>query len=190
MKFSNVFLIFTIAILAFAYRLLPNVPNFSPVLATFLFIGVASKSKWKSFFVVFSLFYLSDFILNNTVLSIYYPDKEGIIWFSNYMIFTALSYIIIYILGKAFGNKNSIFNILNLSIVSSILFFVLTNTGSWIFDPFGLYPNTISGLFASIVAGIPFFQTSLLADLCFVSFFFFIYHGARLIIPQLSYEKK
>lgn len=175
MKFNNILLVLVIAVFAFAYRLIPNVPNFSPVLAIFLFAGVSMKKNWKILLGVFGLYLFSDFILNNTILSVYYPENEGIIWFSKYMIFTCISYVLVFGLGQLFGNRNSILNVIGLSITSSILFFVITNAGAWIFDPFNLYPNNISGLFASLVAGIPFFQTSILADLCFVSIFFFVF---------------
>ena len=140
------------------------------------------KKNWKIIFGIFALYLVSDFILNNTVLSVYYPDNTGLIWFSDYMIFTSISYLAIFGLGQLFGKKNSIINVVGLSIVSSVLFFVLTNIGAWVFDPFNLYPNNISGAFASLLAGIPFFQTSIIADVCFVAILFFIY--------QLSTSKK
>lgn len=175
MKLNNVFLVVAIALLAFAYRLLPNVPNFSPVLAIFLFAGISMKKNWKIFLTVFGLYLLSDFILNNTILSVYFPDNEGIIWFSNYMIFTSISYFLIFFIGKRLGKASSILNVLGLTILSSVVFFLLTNIGSWVFDPFQLYQNNLGGLVSSIIAGIPFFQTSVIADICFVSIFFFIY---------------
>lgn len=178
MKFNNIILVVAIALLAFAYRLLPNVPNFSPVLAIFLFAGISMKRNWKIFAAIFGLFILSDFILNNTVLSMYFPENEGVIWFSEYMIFTSISYFLIFVLGRSLGKSSSMLNVIGLSIVSSFIFFVLTNAGAWVFDPFQLYPNNAGGLLASIVAGIPFFKTSILADLCFISIFFFIFQLA------------
>jgi hypothetical protein len=175
MKISNILLVLGIAILAFAYRLIPNVPNFSPVLAVFLFAGIALKNNWKLLLVVFSMYLASDFILNNTILSVYFPETEGVIWFSTYMIFTGISYLLIFGLGQLFGKSNSITNVIGLTLISSIVFFVLTNIGSWVFDPFNLYANNLSGALAALVAGLPFFQTSILANLCFVSIFFFIY---------------
>ena len=186
MKLSKVFLVIAIVILAFAYRLIPNVPNFSPLLAVFLFAGTVMKNNWKGLLAIAGLYLVSDFILNNTIYSSFFPDQEGVIWFSNYMIFTLTSYCIVFGLGKLYGKPNSVLNIAGLSIGSSLIFFILTNTGAWIFDPFHIYPNNIAGLVASLAAGVPFFQTSLFADLAFAGVFFAIFHAVKSRIPELG----
>ena len=175
MKLRNILIVLIIALLAFSYRFLPNVPNFSPIMAIFLFSGIILKN-WKMLVGVLGLFLMSDIILNNTVFASYFPDHSGLVIFPKYMIFTVLCYLLIFGLGKFLGNKNSITNVLGLSLSSSLLFFILTNTGAWVFDPTNLYTNDISGLFTSLIAGIPFFRTSVFADLFFVSIFFFIYN--------------
>lgn len=190
MKLNNIILVVAIALLAFVYRFIPNMPNFSPVTAIFLFAGIASlKNNWKILIGVFGLYLVSDFVLNNTVLAQFYPESNGIIWFSTYMIFTTISYLLIFAIGKLFGNQKSMMNVAILSVLSSVVFFVLTNAGAWIFDPMNLYPNGISGLFMSLTAGIPFFGTSVLADLFFVSIFFFVYQFSKERLSKLAYAK-
>ena len=51
------------------------------------------------------------------------------------------------------------------AIVSSVLFFAITNFGMWLFS--GIYPRTLAGFEACYVAAIPFFQNTLAGDLFF-----------------------
>lgn len=49
------------------------------------------------------------------------------------------------------------------ALASSVLFFVITNFGVWLFT--GFYPLTLAGLAACYVAAIPFFQNTVAGDL-------------------------
>ena len=175
MKSNKYILGLVIVLLAIVYRLIPNLPNFSPITAAFLFSGAVISKKNGSLLAVLFLVLLSDFILNNTVLRVFFTESTGIIWFSKYMIFTFASYILIYFLGKYAINKLTIGRIAISSIIASLIFFLLTNMGAWIFDSMNLYPNNLSGLFMSLAAGIPFLQTSLISDLLFSGILFGIY---------------
>ena len=64
-------------------------------------------------------------------------------------------------------------SILGTTIVSTILFFVLTNTGAWLANPF--YTQDFSGLLLAFEAGLPFALNSLLGNLFFVGVFFYGY---------------
>src|SRR4029079_8764176 len=49
------------------------------------------------------------------------------------------------------------------AIASSVLFFVITNFGVWLFT--GFYPLTMAGLATCYIAAIPFFQNTVVGDL-------------------------
>ena len=66
---------------------------------------------------------------------------------------------------------------------SSVLFFVLTNFGMWLFS--GFYPRTVSGLEACYVAAIPFFQNTLAGDLFYAAVLFGGFALLERIVPQL-----
>ncbi|MFI6423510.1 DUF6580 family putative transport protein [Promicromonospora sp. NPDC050880] len=55
---------------------------------------------------------------------------------------------------------------LGLGVGGSLWFFAWTNFGVWLMD--GLYPQTLDGLLASYVAGLPFLRTMLLGNLVLV----------------------
>ncbi len=183
MKINKYIIGVVIVISALLYRMLPNLPNFSPVAATFLFAGVVFSQRKGSFWLVLGLLYLSDFALNNTILRGFYPEATGLIWFSKYMIFTMLSYVLIFAVGRTL-KKIKVIPIVVLSVLSSTIFFLLTNAGAWIFDPLNLYPDSLSGLIASYLAGLPFYQTSLVADLVFSAVLFGSYVAINRIVPK------
>ena len=57
-------------------------------------------------------------------------------------------------------------------LLSSTLFFVLTNVAVWAFSDGTRYPHTASGLVACFVAAIPFFRNSLVSMALFVPLLF------------------
>ena len=55
--------------------------------------------------------------------------------------------------------------------VGSIVFFLITNLGSW-FAMTEDYPRTLAGLVDCYIAGLPFFRNTLTGDLVFSAAFF------------------
>lgn len=53
-------------------------------------------------------------------------------------------------------------------LLSNLFFFFWTNFGVWLLDSWGMYPNTLTGLLQSYVAGIPFLRLQLASTLLFV----------------------
>ena len=69
------------------------------------------------------------------------------------------------------------------AIASSVLFFIITNFGMWMFS--GIYPRTVAGLSACYVAAIPFFQNTLAGDLFYATLLFGGFRIAELMMPRL-----
>jgi hypothetical protein len=69
------------------------------------------------------------------------------------------------------------------TVISSLLFFLLTNLGAWMTS--GLYARSAEGLMQAYVAGIPFFQNSLLGNLVFVAVIFGGYHLLKKNVSSL-----
>ena len=68
--------------------------------------------------------------------------------------------------------------------LSSVLFFVVTNFGMWLFS--GFYPRTLGGLEACYVAAIPFFQNTVAGDLFYATLLFGGFRVAELLVPALG----
>ncbi len=72
-------------------------------------------------------------------------------------------------------------------------FFVWTNFGVWLTEGYGMYPNTLGGLFASYVAGLPFVRLQLLSALISVPLVLMLLHaleqGWQIIVRPQVLEK-
>ena len=69
------------------------------------------------------------------------------------------------------------------AILTSLVFFLITNFGMWLFS--GFYPITYAGLVACYTAAIPFFQNTIAGDLFYVVLLFGGFRVAELMLPQL-----
>jgi hypothetical protein len=167
MKLNKYLLGLGLIIAAIGYRFLPHAPNFSPMNAIFLFAGATLLRKYASLVGILALVYLSDFALNNTLLRGFYPDVDGIVWFSTYMIANVVSFIAIFGIGQFINSKNKGLKVAGGALLASAVFFLFTNIGSWAFDPLNMYANSFGGLIACLGAGIPFFQHQVIGDLVF-----------------------
>jgi len=161
---NRVSIIGVLIICAAAYRLIPHPYNFAPITGMALLAGSYLKSK-KSLAILLPLvaLFVSDIILNNTLYRSFY-QSEGFVLFQPYMITTFLSLILIVGIGMLV-KKFKLFQIIGASVGSSVLFFTVTNFGSWLEIP--LYPKNLIGLTECFAAGLPFFPATVFGDLVF-----------------------
>ncbi len=153
--------LFTISAIIFAlamFRLLPHLPNVSPVAAMALFGGAYYADKRMAFLVPFLALFLSDLVLG----------------LHNSMIFVYAGFALTVAIGFLLKGRVTITNTAFATVISSVLFFLLTNLGAWMTS--GLYARSAEGLMQAYVAGIPFFQNSLLGNAVFVAVIFGGYH--------------
>ncbi len=161
---SRVTIIGLLILAAASYRLIPHPYNFAPITGMALLAGSYLKSnKALAFLLPLVALLLSDIILNNTLYRGFY-QSEGIVLFQPYMIATFLSIGLIVGIGM-FVKKFKLLHIIGASIGSSVLFFVVTNFGSWLTIP--LYPKNLIGLIECYTAGLPFFPATVFGDLVF-----------------------
>ena len=139
----------TVSAIIFAlalFRLLPHWPNVSPVAAMALFGGAYFSDKRMAFIVPFVALFLSDLIIG----------------LHDSMIFVYAGFSLTVIIGFWLKSRITITTTAFSVIVSSVLFFLLTNFGAWMTS--ALYVKSAEGLMQAYVAGIPFFQNSLLGN--------------------------
>lgn len=168
-------------ILAAAFsRLLPHPDNVTPIAATALF-GAAffTKKYWAIIIPIVALF-ISDLFLNNLVYANLYPEYyESFMLFGPDAIFVYSAIALTALLGMNVLKSNiSPGRLIGTSIIASLLFFVLTNFGSWLMLPF--YPKTVAGLSACFAAGLPFLRNTMMGDL----FFVFVLFGSYALIAR------
>ncbi len=151
----------TVSAIIFAlalFRLLPHLPNVSPVAAMALFGGAYFADKRMAFIIPFVALFLSDLLLG----------------LHNSMIFVYAGFGLTVAIGFLLKNRVTITNTAFAVLGSSVLFFLLTNFGAWMTS--GLYVKSAEGLMQAYMAGIPFFQNSLLGNAVYAVVIFGGYH--------------
>lgn len=165
--------VFFIAVVS---RLLPHYPNFTPIESIALFGGTYLAYKKLSYILPLVALYLTDIILNNTLLRSFFPDQEGFIWFSDYMIYSFIAIIGIAFIGRLIRKKVKPTTVLIGAGGSSVLFFIISNFGVWLSSP--IYSKSVSGLIECYTMALPFFRNSFLSTIVFSAVLFGIYEIA------------
>lgn len=165
-------------LLAALSRLLPHPPNFSPVEAIALFGGAYFASRAWALLVPLAAMLVSDLVLAATIGSSYAGYLGGISFWSVYACIALSTLLGLGLRGRIGGAR-----LLGYSLAGSVLFFVVTNFGAWLASPF--YPQTAAGLGAAYVAGIPFFQWTVLGTLAYAVILFGGFALLRRHVPAL-----
>jgi len=136
-----------------AARFLPHPVNFTPVLGLGIFVGHLSRRN--SFLAAFMLILL---VVSDLALGFY----EGIS-----MVY--LSYLLAFTFG-AMIRRRAVSNVLLSGISTSVLFFIFSNLGVWIWS--GIYENSLSGLFQCYIMALPFFPNTVFSTVATVALTF------------------
>ena len=155
------YIIFTI--IGVLSRLLPHLPNMTAVGATSLFMGAKYGVK-KSMIVLFTTMLIADSV----------KGLHSVMWATYGSLFLTI------LIGKFIASKQNMKWIVGGALLSSVLFFVITNFAVWLAPNF-MYEKTISGLLACYTMAIPFFRNSIVGDMVYTALFFGGFELVRLI---------
>lgn len=141
---------FVVALLAVGLlsRFIPHYPNFTAIGAMAIMGGAVLKNPLQSILLPLGALFISDIIINNVIYA-----GEGFTFFYASAAFV-YGAVLLTILISRFARKLNVKNYLGLAILSSIIFFFATNFGTWATG--SMYPRTMEGLLAALVAGIPY----------------------------------
>ncbi len=167
------FVLALIAIVALG-RILFHPFNFTPIGAIALFAGTYLTDKRKAFLFPLIALLVSDIVIELTGGRGFYPD----------MIFVYGSFALITALGFLLRGREQRQTIMVASLVSSLLFFFITNFGTWLM--YDIYPKNGEGLINCYIAGIPFFKGTVMGDLFYNIILFTSYALARWRFPVLA----
>ncbi len=162
---SRVIALSSLILIAAFSRLIPHMPNFTPVLAIALLGGANFSSKKLAFIVPIAAMLLSDLFIG----------------FHSTMFVVYAGFATTVLMGMAIRNKQSVLNIGAATLASSLLFFVITNFGVWITT--NLYAHTLQGLTACYISAIPFFGNSLTGDIFYSALLFGSFNLVALKFP-------
>ena len=133
---------------ATASRLIPHPANFTAIGAMALFSGALFRDKRLAFLLPLVAMMATDLILG----------------FHASMIPVYACFAITVFIGMKIQNRQSAITVAAGSLVSSVVFFLVTNLPFWYAD-MSLYPLTWKGLLESYTAALPFFGNQLSGDL-------------------------
>ena len=140
-------------------RVIPHPPNFSPVTAIALFGGLNFSDKRVAYSVPLVILFLSDLILGISLINLF--------------VYTGFITVVF------LGTKIKSINFGNI-ILSSFIFFLISNFGVWIIG----YPKNIEGLILCYTMAIPFFGYSIAGDLFFGYLFKFSFRRISSILQR------
>jgi hypothetical protein len=154
-----------------------SLPNFAPLMAAAL-CGAVFIPGWLGLVVPVAALLVSDALLN-----VHY----GVPVVSSQLLWTLPGYLIAVGLGWMIRERRGgLLAILGGTLVASVLFYLITNTGSWL--GLAAYPQNFTGWIQSLTVGLPgypptwvFFRNSLVSDLLFAAFFVAV---ERVLVPM------
>lgn len=127
-------------VIAVLTRLVPHLPNFTPVTAIALFGGLHLSNKVMAYALPLTVMAISDLFLG----------------FSSITVFVYFAFVVVSFIGTQ--SKKASFSAI---LLSSVSFFIITNFGVWLLG----YPKTWTGLAECYTLALPFFRNALLGDL-------------------------
>lgn len=158
-------------------RLLPHEYNFTPVGAIALFAGTYITNKRLALLLPMAIMLFSDLMLELFYGTGFYRD----------MLFVYGSFALIATLGFALRNRVQAPTIAGASLLSSLIFFLITNFGTWLM--YDIYSHTPAGLYSAYLAGLPFLKGTLTGDFIYNALLFGIFALAMRRYPALAAVK-
>jgi hypothetical protein len=152
-----------LSLLVVISRFLPHPPNFTPVIALFVFFAGVGSPLLLSLVISFAFIVGSDAIIG------FYDGIE----------YVYLSYLSSFLVGRLFSVKksnnywshaiqSSIFG----GVFGSVLFFAISNFGVW--KTTTMYASTWEGLITCYIMALPFFQATVLSTVGSVALFYVV----------------
>jgi hypothetical protein len=139
-------------------RLLPHMWNMTPVVGATLFAGVYLGKRYALAIPAIAML-ISDMFIG------FYDIKLLLIVYA--------SFALVGLFGWVLKKSVTVANVLLGSVVSSTIFFLITNWAVWQFSAW--YPQTFVGLMQSYAMGVPFFKNALIGDVVYTGIFFGAY---------------
>lgn len=162
---KSVILFSLIGILVVLSRVLPHPANVSPISSLLLLTSLIFKSRSK-------------LLLFAPILGLIVSDL--FLGMHSTMVYVYGSYILIALIGYLLREKSWGVESFGLPIVSSLLFYTITNFGVWVTTT--MYSKDIGGLLQSFWMGIPFLKMTMVGDL----FFFCLIYALSFLRRQES----
>ena len=159
-------------ILAAVLRIVPHPWNFTPIGATALFSGAMFRDRRVAFlFPLIALFAGDLFVGFHRLIPVVYA-----------------SFLLSVCIGTGLANRRGILRVGGAVFLGALQFFLVTNFAVWQF--FGTYPHTPTGLAACYIAGLPFFGNAIAGDALYATLFFGTFALAEKFFPIFRLQQE
>ena len=153
-------------------RLIPHPPNFTPILAAAIIAPYMMDNKWISLSIPLLAMIITDFFIG---------FHSSILWVYGAIAISTLLSDYIRRFNKYYLQLGA------MALISSILFFLITNFSVWLIWDF--YPKSFEGLILCYIAGIPFFKNTLMSTILYTGLFVVIMDTTKNSIFGISLKK-
>ena len=152
-----------------ATRFIIHEPNFTPVVALALFSGAYLNRRY-AILLPLALMMTSDVFLG----------------LHNTIFFTWGCMMAVAFLGVWLRNHKNVFSITATSLLSAVIFFIVTNFGVWCM---GWYPATFTGLTECFILAVPFFRATAVSTLVYTAVFFGVYELVKYRVKETRFAR-
>lgn len=163
---GRILLFVILAGFAIMARLVEHAPNVAPVAALAILGGYMFRSRLAGLLFVLAAMVVSDLIIGFESVMI------RVAVYSALFVPVFLGYALKGKRGSRFG-----FGLVGSSLLSSVIFYLVTNLAVWGFS--GMYEHTMQGLVLCYTYALPFFRNTAIGDLLYTGAFAAIYVAAR-----------
>ena len=155
-------------------RLIPHLPNISPVGGFSLFAGARLRG-WQAYSIPLIIIVVTD------------PIMGRILGYPSYTLVTPFvcGSLLVYVwIGSHLRRTENPWRIGGAAFLGSVQFFLITNFGLWL-SGISVFPLTPSGLMACYIAGLPYFGRTMISDLAYAGLLFGLHAWlTRAVLPQ------
>ncbi len=162
-KYKSGELIALLVAIGIAMRLMPHLPNFTPIGALAVWGGMR-LAPGKNMLFVLATMVISDLFLG----------FHSTVWY----VYGSL--LLVTLLASRFPVK--VGTVIGAPLLGSVLFFLVTNFGVW--QTTTMYPHTLAGLIQSYAMAIPFFKSSLMGDVFYSAVVFGAEYGVLTVLAR------
>ncbi|MEO5985350.1 MAG: DUF6580 family putative transport protein [Ferruginibacter sp.] len=149
--------------------------NYSPVIAMALFGGAVIKDKKFAFALPLFAMFLSDIMFEVFNVAPGFWGWGQVVGYCILGLITVIGFRL---------KKLSVINIAGFSILTSVVFYLLSNSSLWLLEnpTYRTYSQDFSGYISCMVAGLPFLEKGFMVDLGYSALFF----GGYLLLEKYA----
>jgi hypothetical protein len=168
---STILIAVLLVLAAALSRVLLYPDNFSPMVGMAIFAGAVIKDKRFAFALPLFAMFLSDLIFEVSGIADGFWGWGQLVGYGIFALITIIAFSM---------KKISVVSVVSYSLLSSVLFFILSNSAFFVFDNpvYHTYTQDFNGYIDTMIGGLPFFRTALVADLVYSGVLFGTYYLA------------